>query len=106
MVRVLIVAEHDGENLNPSTAKCVTGARGFNPECIDVGVFAENGEGIAAEAAKLDGVTTVIRVDNPASKSPLAAVLAPQIVDLASSYTHVVGPSTTFGKGFPTCPIC
>ena len=27
MAKVLIVAEHDGNHLNPSTAKCVTCAR-------------------------------------------------------------------------------
>ena len=33
-----------------------------------------------------------------AAARTLAAVLAPQIVELAGDYTHVFGPSTTFGK--------
>ena len=98
MARVLIVAEHDGKSLNPSTARCVTAARGFDPERIDIGVFADDGEEIAAQAAKLDGVTTILRVDHAANKFSLAAVLAPQIAELAPDYTHVYGPSTTFGK--------
>jgi electron transfer flavoprotein alpha subunit len=40
----------------------------------------------------------VLAVANPANAKALAAVLAPQIVALAKGYTHVLGPSTTFGK--------
>ena len=53
---------------------------------------------VAAEAAALAGVSKVIVVENPANKEPLAAILAPQIAKLAAGYTHVFGPSTTFGK--------
>ena len=98
MTRVLIVAEHNGDTLNPSTAKCVTCARSFEAEAVDVAVLADDGERIATEAAALAGVTTVIRVDNPANRFPMAAVLAPQVAELAAGYTHVFGPSTTFGK--------
>jgi electron transfer flavoprotein alpha subunit len=37
-------------------------------------------------------------VANPANAYPLAHVLAPQIAALAADYSHVLGPSTTFGK--------
>ena len=47
---------------------------------------------------RLAGVSKVLVVENPANKEPLAAVLAPQIAKLAAGYTHVFGPSTTFGK--------
>ena len=33
-----------------------------------------------------------------ANAEPIAAVLAPQVVKLAADYSHVFGPSTTFGK--------
>ncbi|CAN5157439.1 electron transfer flavoprotein subunit alpha/FixB family protein [soil metagenome] len=98
MTRVLIVAEHDGEHVNPSTAKCVTCAQGLEPEAIDVVVFASGGDAVAAEAAGLEGVTRVLQVDRAENSAPLAAVLAPQIAALAEDYTHVLGPSTTFGK--------
>ena len=98
MARVLIVAEHDGATLNPSTAKCVTCAASFESEGVDVAVFAEQGDALAREAASLAGVTRVLQVDNPANKALLAATLAPQIAALAADYTHVFGPSTTFGK--------
>ena len=98
MARVLIVAEHDGVSLNVSTAKCVSCALSFDAEAVDVVVLADDGEQVANEAAKLAGVSTVIRVDHPANESALAAAQAPQVAQLAADYTHVFGPSTTFGK--------
>ena len=40
----------------------------------------------------------VALVDAPHNAAPLAAVLAPQIASLAGGFTHVLGPSSTFGK--------
>lgn len=98
MSRVLIVAEHNGNELNPSTAKCVTCAKSFKPDSIDIVVLASDGQQIAKQASTLSGVNTVIKVNQATNSAPLAAVLAPQISELASKYTHVLGPSTTFGK--------
>ena len=98
MARVLIVAEHDGEHLNLSTAKCVSCAASFDNDGIDVAVLAADGQAVAAEAAGLEGVTTVLQIDHPANEAPLAATWAPQIAALAADYSHVFGPSTTFGK--------
>ena len=97
MSKVLIVAEHLGGKLNPATAKCVSCASAVGGE-IDVVVLAADASAVAAEAAKLAGVAKVLKVENAANAEPLAAVLAPQIAEVAAGYTHVFGPSTTFGK--------
>src|SRR6202040_915449 len=44
------------------------------------------------------GVKSVLRVDRPENEHPLAAMLAPQLAALAADYTHLFGPSTSFGK--------
>jgi electron transfer flavoprotein alpha subunit len=98
MSKILIVAEHDGARLNPSTAKCVTCAAQVPGATIDVLVLAADSAAIAAQAAALAGVGRVLAVDHAANAESLAAVLAPQVVRLAAGYTHVFGPSTTFGK--------
>lgn len=98
MAKVLLVAEHDAGSLNPATAKCVACAMELPEPEIHVAVFASGGADIAAAAARLDGVTGVIQVDNPVNERALAATLAPQVAALADGYTHVFGPSTTFGK--------
>jgi electron transfer flavoprotein alpha subunit len=40
----------------------------------------------------------VLRVDRPENLHPLAAVFAPQLAALAADYSHIFGPSTSFGK--------
>ena len=96
--RILIIAEHDGTKLNPSTAKCVTCARSLAGAEIAVAVFAADSAAVAAQASQLSGVNRVLAVDNPANAHALAAVLAPQVVALAGPFSLVLGPSTTFGK--------
>jgi electron transfer flavoprotein alpha subunit len=98
VVKILIVAEHAGSALKPSTAKCVSCAAQLAGAQIDVVVLAADGADAAAQAARIQGVRRVLKVDHPANAEPLAAVLAPQIAELAADYTHVLGPSTTFGK--------
>ncbi|HEU4616867.1 MAG TPA: electron transfer flavoprotein subunit alpha/FixB family protein [Gammaproteobacteria bacterium] len=97
-VRVLIVAEHDGARLAEATAKCVACAGGLGAETVDVAVLAERAGPIAEQAARIPGVDRVLAVEDAPNAAPLAAVLAPQIAELAAGYTHVLGPSTTFGK--------
>ncbi|MEO1244060.1 MAG: electron transfer flavoprotein subunit alpha/FixB family protein [Pseudomonadota bacterium] len=98
MAKVLLVAEHDGDTLNPSTAKCARCAADIESAEIHVAVFAEEPSAVAAQAAALDGVAKVLTVANAANARPLAAVMAPQLVELAADYDYVLGPSTTFGK--------
>jgi len=103
MSKVLIVAEHLDGKLNAATAKCVSAAKALNPDAIDVVVLAADPAGVAAEAAKIDGVSRVLAVANAANGSAIAQVQAPQIAKLAAGYTHVFGPSTTFGKDLMPC---
>ncbi len=96
MSTVLVIAEHDGSTLNQSTARALTGVAPLGS--ADIAVFAASGADICAQAAALAGVGKVLQVDHEANASQLAAVLAPQITELAASYDVVALPSTTFGK--------
>ena len=103
MSKVLIVAEHLDGKLNASTAKCVTAAQALSPEAIDVAVFAADPSAVAAEAAQIEGVAKVLGVASAANEHAIAQVLAPQVAKLAEGYSHVFGPSTTFGKDLMPC---
>jgi electron transfer flavoprotein alpha subunit len=98
MSRILIVAEHSDGELNPSTAKCVSCASAIPEAQIDIAVLADDVAAVAAQAAAVAGVNSVLTVSHPDNAAPLAAIFAPQIVALAEGYSHVFGPSTTFGK--------
>ena len=98
MSKVLIIAEHDGDQLNPSTAKCVSCAAELNAGSIDIVVFAAAARQLAEAAAKLSGVSRVLTAERAENGRALAAILAPQVAALAAGYDYLLAPSTTFGK--------
>ncbi len=101
--KVLVVAEHLDGRLNAATARCVSAAQALSPDAVDIVVLAADPAAVAAEAAKVAGVSKVLAVANPANAHAIAQVLAPQVAKLAAGYTHVFGPSTTFGKDLMPC---
>jgi electron transfer flavoprotein alpha subunit len=103
MSKVLIVAEHLGGKLNPATAKCVAAAQALRPDAIDIVVLAADPADVAGQAAQIAGVAKVLAVADAANANAIAQVQAPQVAQLASGYTHVFGPSTTFGKDLMPC---
>jgi electron transfer flavoprotein alpha subunit len=98
MSKILIVGEHDGKTLNPASAKCVTCAKAISGAEITLAVLGSDTAAVAAQAAEINGVESVVRVDRPENAHPLAATFAPQIAALAQDYSHLFGPSTSFGK--------
>ncbi len=103
MSKVLIVAEHLNGQLNSATARCVTCAQAMTAESIDIVVLSDAPDAIAAQAAQIAGVSKVITIANAANAHSIAHILAPQIASLAAGYSHVFGPSTTFGKDLMPC---
>ena len=98
MSKILIIAEHDGSTLNSSTAKTVACAASIEGAQIDIAVLASTAAPVAAQAAELEFVTRVLTVERAENEQAIAAVLAPQIAALAGGYSHIFGPSTTFGR--------
>lgn len=98
MNKVLVVAEHADGKLNPSTAKCVSCATGLPDAKIDIAVFSADAAAVAAQAACLTGVARVFKIERAEYAEPVAALIAPQLAAMAQAYSHVLGPSTTFGK--------
>ncbi|MEP7312099.1 MAG: electron transfer flavoprotein subunit alpha/FixB family protein [Pseudomonadota bacterium] len=98
MSKVLIVAEHDGKKLNVATAKCVSCAALLPDAQITIVVFGRSASAVATAAAALHGVNRVLLVDDASCEHALATTLAPQVAALAAEFSHVFGPSTTFGK--------
>lgn len=60
MSKVLVIAEHDGANLNGSTARAVSCAADLGLDAVDVVVLAADGSAVAEQAAKITGVSTVL----------------------------------------------
>ena len=94
---ILVIAQHDNEALKPSTLVALGAAAKIDGE-VHVLVAGTNCGGVAEAAAKCAGVTKVLKADAPELEFRLAENVAPVIVALAPSYTHVLCPATTFGK--------
>ena len=93
---VLVIAEHNNENLNGSTLNTISAASELGPVTV---LVAGNACITAANvAAKLVGVAKVLIVDHPQYANPLAEVYTPLILSIAAEYTHILAPATTFGK--------
>lgn len=96
--KVLVVADHDGSKLNAGTARAVKAASSVPGSEVHVLVLAADGAAVAAAAAELAGVSKVLVANRAENANLMAAVLAPQVVEIAAGYSHVFGPSSSFGK--------
>ncbi len=97
MSKILIIGEIADGKLNSGTAKVVAAAKGIGGEITIALLGAEVGAA-AAEAAKLEGVAKVLKVERAENAHVLAATYAPQIVELATGYSHLLFAGTAFGK--------
>ncbi|MGQ0622245.1 MAG: electron transfer flavoprotein subunit alpha/FixB family protein [Panacagrimonas sp.] len=97
MSKILVIAEHADGKLSAAVSKTVAAASQIGGE-VHVAVFAVDGSAVASQAAQIAGVTKVRQVDHAANDHVLAATLAPQVVELAKGYSHLLFPGTTFGK--------
>jgi electron transfer flavoprotein alpha subunit len=102
MSKILVIGQQAEGKLNAGVAKVVAAAQAIAAEGgeIHVALFAKDVGDAAAGAAKLHGVSKVLKVERSENDHALAAVLAPQVVEVVrqGGYTHVLFPGTTFGK--------
>jgi electron transfer flavoprotein alpha subunit len=96
---ILVIADHDNNELNDATLKVVGAAQKMGGD-IDVLVAGENASGVAEEAAKIAGVRKVLHADDAHYAKRLAEPMAELIVGLAEGYDHIVSSSGTDGKNF------
>ena len=94
---ILVIAEHTNASVLPATANTVTAAGQLGGE-IDVLVAGYECQTAAAEAATLAGVRKVLKADAAPLGQGLAENVAPLIEGLASAYSHVLAPASTYGK--------
>ncbi len=94
---VLVLAEHDGGELKSGTYNTVTAASKIGGE-IHVLICGHNVDNVASEVAKISGVTKVLYANSESFGHHLPENLAPFIAGLADGYSHILAPSTTFGK--------
>lgn len=93
---VLVIADKEGNALNPATAKAVAAAKGLGGD-VHVLVLG-NAPEAAKQAADLQGVAKVIHATSPHFAEALAENVAPFVAGLAKDYAAIVQAATTTGK--------
>ena len=94
---VLLIAEVANGVLNAdATGKALSAVAGLGN--VTVLCASAGCRGAADDAAKLDGVTSVLCADDAAYGNDLAEPLADLIVSLAGDYDHIAAPSTAAAK--------
>ena len=93
---VLIIAEHDNQQLNPATLHAVSAAAKVGD--VHVLVAGEAAGAVAEAARKISGVSKVLLAQAPHYAAGLAEELAPLVVQLAADYSSIGATATAFGK--------
>src|SRR5271165_54351 len=95
----LLVAEHNDRALSGATAKAMTAAKALGAP-VHVLVAGLKTEGIAREAAALNGAEKVLVASAPHLKAQLAEDLTALIMPLMQGYDALVAVASTTGKNF------
>lgn len=96
---ILVIAEHNHENIIPSTLNTVSAAQKLDSD-VHVLVAGSGCDGAAKAASEIAGVTKVLKCDAPELAHAIAENITPIITDMADGYSHILAPATTFGKNF------
>lgn len=99
MEKVLVIAEHHKGKLTPAFLATLTAACQLSQHC-EVLAISDEVESLASDCAKLQGVTKVRIFSHPCFAHMLAENVAQVVLSIAKDYTHILAPSTTFGKNF------
>ena len=94
---VLILVEHDNQELKSSTLNTVTAARQLGDDLHGLVIGSGCAE-VAAAVARIDGIKKVCLVDSVDFEHGLVENSAIVVADLAKNYRHVLAPASTFGK--------
>ena len=96
MTKVLVWVEHDGASVKDATLSAVTAAAQLGE--VTALVAGSGVDGVAAQAAQIEGVAKVIKADDAVYAHALAENVAPLVAGLLGEYDAFVAPATTTGK--------
>lgn len=94
---ILVIAEHDNQELKSATLNTVAAASKIGGD-VHVLVAGENANTVAAAAAAVSGVSKVILADGAALGNGLAENTAAQVLAIADAYSHILFAATAAGK--------
>jgi electron transfer flavoprotein alpha subunit len=96
-IKILILAEHDGEKLSPAVYQAVTAAQFWNAP-VEILVAGSNTSTVAKQAAAITGVARVVQAEAEHLAHQLAEVVANIIVQVAGEYQVILAAHSSFSR--------
>ncbi|MBC8641268.1 electron transfer flavoprotein subunit alpha/FixB family protein [Caballeronia sp. EK] len=95
---ILVIGEHDAsQSVKAATLNTVAAARWIGAD-VHVLIAGHDVRGVAAQAAKIAGVSKVLLADAPQLEAGLAENIEATVLLIAKHYTHILAASTAAGK--------
>jgi electron transfer flavoprotein alpha subunit len=94
---VLLIAEHDNQEVRPFTLNAITAALQIDQD-LHVLVIGYNADAVVKFISEVPNVKKIIHVDNVIYQNYLAENFTPVIVKQSENYSYVVCSANTFGK--------
>ena len=94
---ILVIAEHDNKSLKGATLNTVAAATELSGDVTMI-VAGSDIDSVVKEAQSLDGVSKILKCDNEVYANAIAEDLTSLIITISEGYSHILAPSTTFGK--------
>jgi electron transfer flavoprotein alpha subunit len=96
-MKILILGEHDGNQLSPSVQQAVTAAQFWNAP-VHVLIAGNETNTIAQQAASIRGVERVIQANAPHLSHPLAEDVANLVVSIRDKYKVILAAHSSFSR--------
>ena len=105
---VLVIAEHDNQNLKSSTLNTITAATKLNDD-IHLLVLGKNIDNLITNSKSINQVTKILKCDHEKLENPIPenyGTISFQV--FLKNYTHILAPASNFWKKifFPDYRLC
>jgi len=94
---ILVLAEHNNNELNSATLNAVAAAAQIGGD-VHILVAGSGCGGVADAAAKVAGVSKVLCADGAEYANGIAENMIPLIMSVVDGYSHLLAAATTYGK--------
>ena len=99
---ILVLAEHNNTEFSPANLNAISAAKKIGGD-IHVLVAGKGSAKVAEAASKVEGVSKVLHADSAEYEHGIAENIAPLILSIVDSYSHLLGAATTYGKNILPC---
>ena len=96
---ILVVVEHDNEELKGATLNTITAAKEIDSE-IDLLVAGFSCDSVADQACSIPGIGKVLIANSESYKNFLAENIGTLVSEVGKGYSHILAAATSNGKNF------